>query len=140
MQLEVATDAPITITGLDEAPSLTLQTDAPITITGLDEAPSLALQTDAPIAITVEASPALEVGQEQTIVLTIAGEQGPPGPPGPGGPGGSEPAQQVDYAGPRYWYLGYSDHISRVDHGVSPPVAGRADSTDWAGREGLEYA
>lgn len=138
MQLEVQAGTPVTITGLEEAPSLTLQPDAPITITGLAEAPSLTLPPDASVTITVDAPPTLEVGQEQTLVLTIAGEQGPAGPPGGGG--GGEPAQRVDYTGLRYWYLDYSDHISRVDHGVSPPLTGRADSTDWAGREGLEYA
>lgn len=78
-------------------------------------------------------------GFDGDLVLTMLTPE-IPGPSGPPGLGGSEPALRVDYIGPRYWYLGYSSHIIRIDHGVSPPVTGRADSTDWAGREGLGYA
>jgi len=139
VQLEVLAGAPVTIEGLDEAPLLDVGSGQAITLElGAEQGlPGLSVGAEQPIALIVAPAPILTIEVGQVLTLDIGAEQGLPGPPGAGG---GEPAQRVDYTGARYWYLGYSDHIVRVDQGVSPPTTGRADSTDWAGRVGLEYA
>lgn len=137
MQLEVQTGSPITLTDLDAAPFVEVGVGRQVAIVGLDAAPVLSVGAEQPIALIVAPAPILTIEVGQVLTLDIGAEQGLPGPPGAGG---GEPAQRADYTGARYWYLGYSDHIVRVDQGVSPPTTGRADSTDWAGRVGLEYA